>query len=156
MKKITSFEVDHIKLEKGMYISRIDNDIITYDIRMVKPNTPPYLENAALHTIEHLFATFARNKYEKNIVYFGPMGCLTGFYLLTRNLEHKKAIKLVKDTMKFISEFEGEIPGASEIECGNYLLHDLNQAKIYTSFMCKVLENWNELKLDYNYKEVAK
>lgn len=150
MKKIASFEVDHTKLEKGLYISRIDDDVVTYDIRMVKPNTPPFLENSALHTIEHIFATFARNEYPKNIVYFGPMGCRTGFYLLTKGLSsHNEVIILVKNAMKFISEFEGDIPGVSEKECGNYLEHDLNKAKIYAQNMCQVLENWNESKLNY-------
>ncbi len=87
MQKIKSFEVDHTKLDVGMYISRIDDDIVTYDIRMVKPNTPPFLENAGLHTFEHLFATYVRNSnFSKNIVYVGPMGCRTGFYLLTKKL----------------------------------------------------------------------
>ncbi len=149
MKKIASFEVDHTKLEKGLYISRIDDDIVTYDIRMVKPNTPPFLENSAIHTIEHIFATFARNEYPKNIVYFGPMGCRTGFYLLTKDLSHNEVISLVKKAMKFIYTFEGDIPGVSEQECGNYLEHDLDKAKVYANNMCNILNNWNEDKLNY-------
>lgn len=149
MKKIASFEVDHTKLEKGLYISRIDDDIVTYDIRMIKPNTPPFLENAVIHTIEHIFATFARNEYPKNIVYFGPMGCRTGFYLLTKDLSHSEVIRLVRKAMKFICEFEGDIPGVSEKECGNYLEHDLAKAKVYTKNMYDVLDNWNEDKLNY-------
>ena len=86
--------VDHTKLDIGMYISRIDGDIVTYDIRMVVPNGGHYLETASMHTIEHLFATFARDKYEENIVYVGPMGCRTGFYLLTRGLTHEQAWKI--------------------------------------------------------------
>ena len=156
MQKISSFEVDHTKLEKGLYISRIDDDIVTYDIRMIKPNSPPFLEIAAIHTIEHLFATFARNEYPKNIVYFGPMGCRTGLYLLTKGLEHNEVIKLTQDSMKFISEFVGEIPGVSEIECGNYLEHDLEKAKEYAKDIHRVLENWIEQRLDYNYEENKK
>lgn len=153
MQKIASFEVDHTKLEKGLHISRIDNDIVTYDIRIIKPNVPPFLEVAAIHTIEHLFATFARNKYPKNIIYFGPMGCRTGFYLLTKDLDHEKVIDLVKNSMNFITRFKGEIPGVSKIECGNYLEHDLGKAKEYASDIFKVLENWNESDLDYKYKK---
>lgn len=150
MQKIKSFEVDHDKISEGMYISRVDDDITTYDIRMVKPNTPPFLENAGLHTFEHLFATFVRNSiYSENIVYVGPMGCRTGFYLLTKNISHNQSIELVKSTMKFISDFEGEIPGQTRQECGNYLDHDLKKAKQYAKKMLIVLENWTEPDLYY-------
>ncbi len=150
MKKIKSFEINHDKLEKGMYISRIDDDITTYDIRMVKPNTPPYLENAGLHTFEHIFATYLRNsKYAKNIIYVGPMGCRTGFYLLIRDLSQEIAISLVKNALNFISEFEGSIPGASKRECGNYKNHDLLKARFYAKDMLNVLENWQVSNLDY-------
>lgn len=150
MEKIKSFSVDHNKMEKGMYISRIDDDIITYDIRMVKPNTPPYLENAAIHTLEHLFATFVRNsKFSKNIVYVGPMGCRTGFYFLTKNLNHSDAINLVIDSMRYIGSFSGEIPGATKIECGNYLDHDLKKAKEYAKMMLKILKDYKVEDLKY-------
>ncbi len=150
MKTIKSFEVDHDKIEKGMYISRIDNDIVTYDLRMVKPNTPPYLENDGLHTFEHLFATYARNsKYGENVVYVGPMGCRTGFYLLVKNLSHTRSISLVKEALQFIKNFEGTIPGATKKECGNYKDHDLNKAKIYAENMTNVLANWDIKKLNY-------
>jgi S-ribosylhomocysteine lyase len=154
MQKIASFQVDHTELEKGLYISRIDDDITTYDIRMIKPNTPPFLEIAAVHTIEHLFATFARNEYPKNIIYFGPMGCRTGFYLLTKNLDNIDVIKLVQNAMNFIANFEGKIPGVSETECGNYLDHDLKKAKKYAVDMCEILKNWDEHKLDYAHKAI--
>ncbi len=151
MQKIKSFEVDHTKLDVGMYISRIDDDIATYDIRMVKPNTPPFLENSGLHTFEHLFATYVRNsKFSKNIVYAGPMGCRTGFYFLTRRMSHEDSINLVKQTMDFIANFDGEIPGASEKECGNYLDHNLKLAKLYAQKMSLVLKNWNAEDLEYN------
>lgn len=150
MEKIESFTVDHIKLEKGMYISRVDDDIITYDVRMVKPNVPPFLENAGLHTFEHLFATYVRNtKYSKNIIYVGPMGCRTGFYFLTRNLPNEVSIQLVKDALTYISKFDGKIPGQSAKECGNYLDHDLSKAKEYAFDMLKILENWTSAKLIY-------
>ncbi len=150
MKKIKSFEINHDKLEKGMYVSRIDDDITTYDIRMVKPNTPPYLENAGLHTFEHIFATYLRNsKYAKNIIYVGPMGCRTGFYLLIRDLSQEIAISLVKNALNFISEFEGSIPGASKRECGNYKNHDLLKARFYAKDMLSVLENWQVSNLNY-------
>ena len=109
MKKITSFCVDHDHLEKGMYVSREDGDVITYDLRMVKPNQGGYLENAGLHTLEHLFATYVRNTEESDaIVYVGPMGCRTGFYLLTRDtLSRARALALVQETMAFIAPAAG-------------------------------------------------
>lgn len=150
MKKIKSFEVDHTKIEKGMYISRIDDDIVTYDLRMVKPNTPPYLENAALHTFEHLLATYLRSSnFENGIVYVGPMGCRTGFYVLLKNISKDDALKLVKSAMNFIENFSGDIPGAAEKECGNFRDHDLMKAKIYAKDMNNVLKNWKVEDLEY-------
>ncbi|MGN1043267.1 MAG: S-ribosylhomocysteine lyase [Acutalibacteraceae bacterium] len=150
MKKIKSFEVDHTKIVPGMYISRVDQDIVTYDIRMVQPNGGIYLENDGLHTFEHLFATYVRNStFENNIVYVGPMGCRTGFYLLVRNMSNADAIKLVLNSMKFIENFEGEIPGATEVECGNYKDHNLNKAKLYAGFMRKILGNYTVYMLKY-------
>lgn len=142
MKKIASFEVDHRKIDVGMYISRVDGDIVTYDIRMCKPNGGVYLPTPAMHTIEHLFATYARNSaYGQGIVYVGPMGCRTGFYLLTRGLSHQDAIRLMQQTFRFIAEYEGEIPGCSEIECGNYLEHDLSGARDEAAAYLRVLEH---------------
>lgn len=151
MKKIASFTVDHNKIDKGMYISRIDGDVITYDVRMKKPNNDDYLPYAAAHTIEHLFATYARNTdVSDDIVYVGPMGCRTGFYFLTRDsVSHKQAISIVLDSMKFVVDFSGEIPGVSAKECGNYKEHNLAAAKEIAADMVKVLENWNEEKLNY-------
>ncbi len=151
MKKIASFTVDHNKIDKGMYISRIDRDIITYDVRMKKPNGGDYLPYAAAHTIEHLFATFARNtEFSDSIIYVGPMGCRTGFYFLTRDsVSYEKAISIVRDSMDFIKNFSGEIPGTSAEECGNYKEHDLEGAKLIATDMAKVLSNWNEEKLNY-------
>lgn len=150
MKKIASFCVDHNKLMEGMYTSRIDGDITTYDIRMVKPNGGTYLENAAMHTFEHLFATFARNsKFENSIIYIGPMGCRTGFYFLVRNLNEADSITLVKEAMEFISKYNDDIPGTTAVECGNYLEHDLFGAKEIAKKMCEVLQDWSIEKLAY-------
>ncbi len=151
MERIASFCVDHTRLERGMYISRTDGDVVTYDIRMKKPNNGDYLENGALHTIEHLFATYARNsRFGKNIIYVGPMGCRTGFYLLTRGISHDDAISLVQDSFRFMSEYEGEIPGASEKECGNYREQNLAGARDEAKAMLPVLEGWTADKLAYN------
>ncbi len=151
MKKIASFTVNHDKLETGMYISRIDGDVVTYDIRMKKPNGGDYLGNGELHTIEHLFATYARNsQFSDQVIYVGPMGCRTGFYLLVRDkVSHRQAISLVQDSFRFIADFEGEIPGSKKEECGNYLEHDLPTAKETAKKMLVVLENYNEEKLYY-------
>jgi S-ribosylhomocysteine lyase len=150
MQKIASFCVDHTKLLPGIYISRVDGDITTYDIRMVRPNTPPYLENRELHTIEHLFATFARNSsYADRVIYFGPMGCRTGFYFLLRNVPQSEAVHLIIDTFKKIADYEGEIPGASAQECGNYLDHDLAGAKQRASEFLPFIKDWSEAQLKY-------
>ena len=154
MKTIASFTVDHDKLEKGMYISRVDGDVITYDIRMVKPNGGVYLPNPAMHTFEHLFATYVRNSaYSDQIIYVGPMGCRTGFYFLTRDaMSGEQAIDLVRECFAFIADFEGKIPGSERKECGNYLEHDLPGAKATAADMCKVLEHWTEPMLQYDYQ----
>lgn len=151
MKKIASFTVNHDLLDKGMYLSRIDGDVVTYDIRMKKPNGGEYLCMSAAHTLEHLFATYARNSsYGKSVIYVGPMGCRTGFYFLVRkDVSHAQAIALVKGAMAFVRDFEGDIPGNSRVECGNYLDHDLAGAKALGEDMAKVLENWREADLHY-------
>lgn len=151
MQKIASFTVNHDRLEKGMYISRIDGDVVTYDIRMKKPNAGDYLCMSAAHTIEHLFATYARNSaFGKEIIYVGPMGCRTGFYLLVRDsVSHVLAIELVKQSMAFIKDFAGEIPGNTREECGNYLDHDLVGAKAVAADMCEVLRDWTTSDLQY-------
>lgn len=151
LKKIASFQVDHTTLKRGLYISRIDGDITTFDIRMKKPNCKPFLENDAIHTIEHLFATFVRSTdFSKNIVYFGPMGCLTGFYFITRGLSYEQVIKLTQQAFEFISGYTGEIPGSSAVECGNYLEHSLIKAKQEAMEFLPVLKNYNESMLKYS------
>lgn len=152
MRKITSFCVDHDKLLKGMYISRVDGDVITYDLRMVTPNQPPYLDQKGLHTFEHLFATYVRNsQYSDQIIYVGPMGCRTGFYFLTRDtLDKADAISLIQETMNFIATFEGDIPGAQESkECGAYLEHDLQSAKEMALAYGEVLKGYQLHQLNY-------
>lgn len=135
MEKIKSFTVNHLTLVPGIYESRRDpvgnSVVVTYDIRMIKPNVLPVMENAQLHTIEHLGATFLRNHsiYKDQIIYFGPMGCRTGFYLLVGGeIANEQLFVLVKEMFKFISTYDQEIPGTKEIECGNYLDHDLKKA----------------------------
>ena len=150
LKRIASFEVNHNVLERGIYISRIDGDITTYDIRMKLPNKNDYLATAAMHTIEHIVATFVRNSaYSDRIIYFGPMGCRTGFYLLTRNIPENEVISLIFDAFSFLAEFRGEIPGTTAIECGNYLEHDLETAKAEAKNYLPVIENYSVEQLAY-------
>ena len=150
MEKIASFQVDHTVLERGLYLSRTDGDVLTYDIRCVKPNTPPYMPCPAMHTFEHLGATYLRNTPEKEgILYFGPMGCRTGFYLLTRGRSHETVITLVQNTMAFVATFEGDIPGVSAVECGNWEEHDLSAARAIAAAMQPVLAGWTPEKLAY-------
>lgn len=151
MERIASFSVDHDKLNKGMYVSRIDGDVITYDIRMKKPNGGDYLSNGAMHTFEHLFATYARNsRFANSVIYVGPMGCRTGFYLLMRNdVSIEDTIALVKESFAFIKGFEGKIPGSEKKECGNYLEHDLCGAKETAADMLTVLNGWHTADTEY-------
>lgn len=131
MKTIESFLVDHTVLTAGIYLSRVDGDAVTYDLRLKRPNVEKVLDNAPIHTIEHLFATYVRNsKYSESIIYFGPMGCRTGFYFIVRdNMSHETVVSLVKEAFDFIAAYDEEIPGVSAKECGNYLDHDLDGAK---------------------------
>lgn len=136
MEKIASFTVNHLKLEPGLYVSRKDHfgsvTITTFDIRMTAPNREPVMNTAELHTIEHLGATFLRNDevWKNRVVYFGPMGCRTGNYLLLEgDLEPKDVLSLVTAMFEFIRDYEGEIPGASPSDCGNYLDQNLGMAK---------------------------
>ncbi len=145
MERITSFNLDHDTLVPGMYVSKIARGITTYDIRMVTPNMGVYLDNLALHTFEHLFATYVRNTQHKDsIVYVGPMGCRTGFYFLTMDIDNKTALDLVKSSAKFISEYEGVIPGSTKKECGNYIAHDLVAAKMWGKTLLDILKDYNE------------
>ncbi len=154
MEKIASFTIDHTILPKGMYLSRTDANTITYDIRTRRPNVEEVMENGAIHTLEHLFATYVRNSADKEkIVYFGPMGCRTGFYFITLDsLSKESAVELAKAALKFCAEYEGEIPGVSAEECGNYRDHNLEGAKKEAAAMAEVLENWSAEKLTYPTK----
>lgn len=152
MEKIASFCINHDHLMPGLYVSRQDGDVITYDLRMIKPNQGAYLEDDGLHSFEHLLASYVRNsKYRDAIIYVGVMGCRTGFYLLARDFVSKAEIlNLVQDSCSAIAAHEGEIPGAAaSAECGNYRCHDLNKAKAYAVSYGKVLASWNEAKMKY-------
>ena len=139
MEKIESFQKDHIHMKTGFSLSGIDQGISTFDLRFKKPNSGDYLSNAIMHTVEHLLATLLRNSENKlDIVYFGPMGCRTGFYLLTRNITTEKAKALVADCIVKALEFK-EVPGNKKEECGNYLEHDLAGAKRELSEYLKLL-----------------
>ena len=130
MNKIESFKIDHTKLASGFYVSRIDGDITTYDMRCKKPNTVPLLTNSEMHSFEHMFATMIRNgSIADKVIYFGPMGCQTGFYLLVRNSEHGETILEIKKALDEILKHEGEVFGNGEKECGNYKNLDLDDAK---------------------------
>ena len=131
MKRIESFCVNHDLLTPGLYLSRVDGDAVTYDLRMVTPNAGTYLENDGIHTFEHLLATYLRNtEYSDRVIYVGPMGCRTGFYLLlSGDYESKDIVPLMIEMWEFIRDYEGEIPGASPRDCGNYLDMNLPMAK---------------------------
>ena len=150
MERIASFCVDHTKLEPGTYLSRQDGDVMTWDVRMKKPNAGEYLSTGSAHTIEHLFATYARNSaVSDGVIYVGPMGCRTGFYLLTRGLTDAQALALVLDSYRFVASFEGDIPGASEVECGNYRDMDLEAAHRDAAAYVAVLETLTDKDMRY-------
>ncbi|CCX67844.1 s-ribosylhomocysteinase LuxS [Prevotella sp. CAG:255] len=157
MKKIPSFTIDHNRLLRGIYVSRKDSvggeTVTTFDIRMKEPNREPVVHAGALHTIEHLAATYLRNapEWKDRIIYWGPMGCLTGNYLLMRgDLEPKDIVGLMKKTFKFVADFEGEIPGAAPKDCGNWLLHDLPMARWEArKFLTEVLEVIKDENMNY-------
>lgn len=157
METIASFTIDHQKLLPGVYVSRKDsvgNDIVTtFDIRMTRPNYEPTMNTAEMHTIEHLAATFLRNHkdFGSKIVYFGPMGCRTGFYLiLAGDYESKDIVDLLKELYTFMADFTGDVPGASAVECGNYLDMNLPMAKyLAKKYLTEVLENIDESRLVY-------
>ena len=160
MEKIASFTIDHDNLLRGIYVSRKDgigdDTVTTFDIRMKEPNREPALHQGAIHTIEHLAATYLRNdpEWKDRIVYWGPMGCLTGNYLLMRgDLESRDIVDLMRRTFRFVADFDGDIPGASPNDCGNYLLHDLPMAKWESKkYLEEVLECIKDENLTYPTK----
>ncbi len=157
MEKITSFTIDHLKLEPGIYVSRKDHigqeTITTFDLRMTRPNFEPVMNTAEVHTMEHLGAAFLRNhkEYADRVIYFGPMGCRTGFYLLLAgDLESSDIVGLVTELYEFISTFEGEVPGAAAKDCGNYLDMNLPMAKYLAErYLKQTLRNIDEAHLVY-------
>lgn len=156
MEKIPSFTINHLTLKPGIYVSRVDETgggsyVTTYDIRMTAPNREPALSVSALHAMEHLAATYLRNRddWKERVVYWGPMGCCTGNYLLLKGRSAAADIRdLVADTMRFIAGFEGDVPGASPRDCGNYLLMNLPEARMAAEKYLRVLESEN-CPLDY-------
>ena len=158
MEKIASFTINHLKLLRGIYVSRVDTlpngDVITtFDIRMKQPNREPVVSQSALHTIEHLAATYLRNQpeWKDKVIYWGPMGCCTGNYLLmSGKLTSKDILPLMQDTFRFIAEYEGSIPGATARDCGNYTLNNLPMAKWEArKYLIEVLENIKDENLEY-------
>ena len=157
MEKIASFTIDHIKLQPGIYVSRKDTvgaeTLTTFDLRMTSPNEEPVMNTAEMHTIEHLAATYLRNhpSWKEKTIYFGPMGCRTGFYLiLAGNLDSTDIVELMKEMFAFIAGFEGEVPGASAKDCGNYLDMNLPMAKyLARKYLNEVINNISEDRLVY-------
>jgi S-ribosylhomocysteine lyase len=157
MEKIPSFTIDHIRLERGIYVSRKDNVggevVTTFDVRMKEPNREPVLSPSAIHTIEHLAATFLRNHpvWADRIIYWGPMGCLTGNYLIVKgDLTSADILPLVKETFTFVAAYEGEVPGATARDCGNYLLMNLPEARWEANkYLHEVLEDIADKNLNY-------
>ena len=150
MKKIASFTVDHTVLETGIYVSRIDGDITTYDLRTRKPNSGDVMDHSTMHTLEHMFATYVRNsEIADDVIYFGPMGCQTGFYLLVRNADNGKVLEVTKKVLSDIISHEGDVFGNSEIECGNYRTLNLQKAKDEAELYLSIL-NSREQTFQYN------
>ena len=152
MERIASFTVDHTKLLPGLYLSRRDGEVTTFDLRFKRPNTGELLSNSEMHSAEHLIATLLRNSPEKDaVIYFGPMGCQTGFYFLFdgSQLTHAQAIDLLKDVFEKGAAFEGEMPGKSAVECGNYRNLDVALAKAQCAYYADVIRSWTEEKLAY-------
>ena len=156
MEKITSFTIDHIKLQPGLYVSRKDKvgaeTVTTFDLRLTKPNDEPVMNTAEVHTIEHLAATFLRNEphWKEKVLYFGPMGCRTGFYLLlTGDYTAKEVVPLVLDCFRFIRDYRGEVPGAAAKDCGNYLDMNLSMANYWGARYAALLETIDDTRLIY-------
>ena len=151
MEKIASCTINHDLLTPGMYVSRVDGDAVTYDLRLKYPNRGDYLAQGALHTLEHLIATYARSSsLSDRVIYFGPMGCRTGFYLILRDsVSREDALELTRDAFAFAAGFTGEIPGAKAVECGNYREHDLPGARAEAEAYVRTLQGWSAEKMAY-------
>ncbi len=146
--RIASFTVDHDLIEEGIYISRIDGDVTTYDMRTRRPNMGDYMDNLTMHSFEHMFATYVRNsEISENVIYFGPMGCQTGFYLLVRATPCEKVLEIVLDVLGKIIQHNGDMPGASRKECGNYKNLSLNAARVEAErYLCALGKRANDFK----------
>lgn len=156
MEKITSFTIDHIRLEPGLYVSRKDRvgaeTVTTFDLRLTNPNEEPVMNTAEIHTMEHLAATYLRNEpqWKDRVLYFGPMGCRTGFYLLLAgDLTSQEIVPLVRDCFAFIRDFRGQVPGACAKDCGNYLDMNLPMANYWGAKYAALLETIDEAHLSY-------
>ena len=152
MERIASFQVDHNKLVPGMYLSRRDGEAVTFDLRFKKPNTSDLLSNAEMHSVEHIIATLLRNGRAKDaVIYFGPMGCQTGFYFLfdSRKLSEADAVELLKETFAAGAAFEGEMPGKSAVECGNYINLEVSLATAQCAYYSQIIRDWTAEKLAY-------
>lgn len=150
MERITSFSVNHDKLLPGLYVSRVDGDITTYDLRTRKPNAGDYMDNLTMHSVEHMLATLLRNSEIKDsILYFGPMGCQTGFYLLVRDVPRERVLEILKKSLADVVIYEGEMPGGTRVECGNYRNLSLDAAKRECAAYLAVL---NGRKVDFTYE----
>lgn len=150
VRRISSFSVDHDLIDEGIYVSRIDGDITTYDMRTRKPNMGDYMDNITMHSVEHMFATYIRNsKIGGDVIYFGPMGCRTGFYLLVRNADNAIVLNEVKAVLSKIAFESTEMFGASRVECGNYLELSLDAAKVEAKRYLDIL-NSREQSFAYN------
>ncbi|MBP3677127.1 MAG: S-ribosylhomocysteine lyase [Agathobacter sp.] len=150
MERIKSFQINHNILEPGFYISREDDNVITYDLRTRKPNAGDYMDNATMHSLEHMFATYARNSVATDkIIYFGPMGCQTGFYFLVKDLAPVEVFELTIEILEDILAYEGPVFGASAIECGNYANLDLALAKAEAKKYLDVLNDWTNMEFSY-------
>lgn len=148
--KIESFKIDHNKLNPGIYVSRTDGDIVTYDLRTRKPNMGDYMDNATMHSVEHMIATYIRSSsIGQDIIYFGPMGCQTGFYLLVRNGKNDEILSVLKETLQKVISHEGDVFGASQFECGNYKNLDIALAKEECRKYLEVLESYTP---DFKYE----
>lgn len=148
--KIESFKIDHDLLEPGFYISRIDGNIITYDLRTRKPNMGAYMDNLTMHSVEHMFATFVRSsEIRDDVVYFGPMGCQTGFYLLVKDRTPEEVFRCTKTVLRQILDHEGEVFGASRKECGNYKNLSLAAAKAEVRDYYEILSRWEDMTFAY-------
>lgn len=150
MEKIKSFTINHNVLMPGFYVSREDGDIITYDLRTRRPNMGDYMSNSTMHSVEHMFATIVRNSdIADDVVYFGPMGCQTGFYLVVKNQEPKKVFDVTKNVLEQIIAYDGPVFGASAIECGHYENLDLEEAHVECKKYLEVLNAQTNMEFTY-------